>query len=150
MARKEVTAQGGYGSYRIREGEADWAWADAAFADGVRYRFGDLPEIAHPEDLEITTSSTWNLNLVTVREQIRAGVYQVLLLQQPYGAIAQSFGWGTEFKVSGPQVLHNAYEFWISLENFITTRPHIPCTTTSILMKIWPPVRSLLPWSKGW
>ncbi|HOB08356.1 MAG: right-handed parallel beta-helix repeat-containing protein [Limnochordia bacterium] len=111
MARKEVTAQGGYGSYRIREGEADWAWADAAFADGVRYRFGDLPEIAHPEDLEITTSSTWNLNLVTVREQIRAGVYQVLLLQQPYGAIAQSFGWGTEFKVSGPQVLHNAYEF---------------------------------------
>lgn len=111
MAWKNVTAQGGYGNFRIKKGEADWAWGDASFYDGVRYRIGDVPEIGHPEDLEITTSSTWNLNLVTVREQVRAGAYQVLLLQQPYGAIAQSFGWGTEFKVSGEQVLHNAYEF---------------------------------------
>lgn len=111
MARRNITALGGYGTYHVTKGEADWAWIDCSFYDGVKYNAADLPEIENPEDLEITTSSTWNLNLVTVRDQISVDDYQVLLLQQPYAAGAQSFGWGTEFKVSGDQVLHNAYEF---------------------------------------
>ena len=52
MAWKNVTAQGGYGNFRIKKGEADWAWGDASFYDGVRYRIGDVPEIGHPEDLD--------------------------------------------------------------------------------------------------
>ena len=111
MARKNITALGGYGNHRVRKGEGDWAWASNSGYDGVMYNSTELPQIASPEDLEITTSSTWNLNLLTVRDQMTYGNRQVLLLQQPYGIVAQSFGWGTEFKVSGPQVLHNAYEF---------------------------------------
>jgi len=111
MARRNITALGGYGTYHVTKGEADWAWIDCSFYDGVKYNAADLPEIENPEDLEITTSSTWNLNLVTVRDQISVDDHRVLLLQQPYGAGAQSFGWGTEFKVSGDQVLHNACEF---------------------------------------
>ena len=111
MAKRNIVAQGGFGNHRITKNQADWAWISGSNYDGVRYNMDDLPQLENPEDLEITTSSTWNLNLVTVRDQITAGNFQVLLLQQPYGAAAQSFGWGTEFKVLGEQVLHNAYEF---------------------------------------
>ena len=111
MARMKITAHGGYGNYQVRKGQADWAWFNGSYYDGVRYRAQDLPDIENPEDLEITTSSTWNLNLVTVRDQIDIGDFKVLFLQQPYAAGAQGFGWGTEFKVSGDQILHNAYEF---------------------------------------
>lgn len=111
MARQKVIAQGGYGNYRVRKEQADWAWSDGSFFDGVKYNLADLPELSHPEDVEITTSSTWNLNLVTVRGQTTTDEHRILLLQQPYGAVAQSFGWGTDFKLSGEQILHNAYEF---------------------------------------
>lgn len=111
MARRNILAQGGYGSHRVIKGTADWAWDSGSNHDGIRYNLEDLPILAHPEDLEITTSTTWNLNLVTVRDQKIVQDNSILLLQQPYGAVAQSFGWGTEFRVSGNQVLHNAYEF---------------------------------------
>ncbi len=35
----------------------------------------------------------------------------MLLLQQPYGAIAQTPGWGAAFSASGTHTIYNAYEF---------------------------------------
>jgi len=45
------------------------------------------------------------------RDVITANGYRVLLLQQPYGAIAQTPGWGAAFTTSGTHTIYNAFEF---------------------------------------
>jgi len=54
----------------------------------------EVPEITrNKDDLEIVNGTTWNENIVCTRDVITANGYRVLLLQQPYGAIAQTPGW---------------------------------------------------------
>ncbi len=106
-----VNAQGGWGEYTVKAGQADWAWQDGAAADGIRYDAADLPEIIrNPMDVEIENQTTWNKNFIGVREIVRAGDSYVFRLQQPYGAIAQQIGWGAGLKVNGKHIIHNAFE----------------------------------------
>ena len=112
MTKKTVTAQGGYETYSVTAGQADWAWTSGSKSDGVQYNTNDVPNIAgNKDDLEIVNGTTWNENIVCVRDVITSGNYRVLLLQQPYGAIAQTPGWGAAFTVSGTHTLYNAFEF---------------------------------------
>ncbi len=113
MTSKSVTAMGDEGSYSVSSGEAEWAWTSGTKSDGVRYDEFDVPDISrNPEDLEIVNGTTWNENIVCVRDVITTSDnYRALLLQQPYGAIAQTPGWGAAFTTSGNHTIYNAFEF---------------------------------------
>lgn len=112
MTKKTVTAQGGNGTYFVTAGQASWAWTSGSKSDGVQYNTSDVPAISgNKDDLEIINGTTWNENIVCTRDVITSGNYRVLLLQQPYGAIAQTPGWGAAFSTSGSHTIYNAFEF---------------------------------------
>lgn len=113
MTSKRVTARGGEGTYSVNKGQDEWAWTSGSKSDGVKYNSSDLPNIAeNKDDLEIVNGTTWNENIVCVRDVISTSDnYRALLLQQPYGAIAQTPGWGAAFTTSGTHTIYNAFEF---------------------------------------
>ncbi len=113
MASKTVPAQGGQGTYSVTAGQADWAWASGSKSDGVKYSLNDVPDITQNEDdLEIVNGTTWNENIVCVRDVITTGDNRrALLLQQPYGAIAQLPGWNAGFSTGGTHTIYNALAF---------------------------------------
>jgi hypothetical protein len=113
LTRKSATSRGGYGTYAVTAGQASWAWVSGTSSDGAKYSTTDVPAIAgNKDDLEIVNGTTWNENIVCVRDVITGSDgSRVLLFQQPYGAIAQLPGWGAGFNVSGGHTLYNAYEF---------------------------------------
>ena len=113
MTSKKVTGRGDYGSYAVTKGQASWAWVSGSKADGAKYDTSAVPAIAtNKDDLEIVNGTTWNENIVCVRDVITTSDnYRALLLQQPYGAIAQVPGWGAAFSTSGSHTLYNAREF---------------------------------------
>jgi len=113
MTSKTVTAKGGYGTYSVSEGQASWAWTSGSNSDGVKYSVSDVPNITkNKDDLEIVNGTTWNENIVCVRDVITTSDnYRALLLQQPYGAMAQLPGWGAAFTTSGTHTIYNAFEF---------------------------------------
>lgn len=111
MAHKTVSARGGWGNYTVTAGQADWARTGGSKPDGVQYAASDVPEIANASDVEIMRNTTWNSNIVCVREIITEGENRVLKLQQPYGAIALNQGWDSGFAVNGEHTLYNAFEF---------------------------------------
>lgn len=112
MAAKSVQSNGGHGTFSVTQGEASWAWESGSGSDGVRYSTADIPEIANnQDDLEIINGTTWNENIVTVRAVEAADGDRVLLLQQPYGVIAQLPGWSSGFSVTGRHIVVNAYAF---------------------------------------
>lgn len=112
MTSKTATARGGYGTYSVTAGQADWAWASGSGSDGVKYNTADIPSIAaNKDDLEIVNGTTWNENIVCVRDVVATSDgFTALQLQQPYGAIAQLPGWNSGFSSSGTHTILNAFE----------------------------------------
>jgi hypothetical protein len=113
LTSKRVTAAGGYGTYAVTAGQASWAWTSGSHSDGAKYSLSDVPSIAkNKDDLEIVNATTWNENIVCVRDVITTSDNaRALLFQQPYGSIAQLPGWDAEFKVTGAHTIYNAFEF---------------------------------------
>ncbi|HAG13844.1 MAG TPA: carbohydrate-binding protein [Ruminococcus sp.] len=112
MGSKTVQAKGGYGEYRITAGQADWAWDSGIKSDGIKYSANDLPRITENADcLEVVNGTTWNENIVCARDVKYDGGNFVLLMQQPYGSIAQTPGWGAGFSTGGTHTLYNAFAF---------------------------------------
>jgi hypothetical protein len=112
MASRTVTSLGGYGTHAVTAGQADWAWVSGSGSDGARYNTADVPEIdSNSDDLEIINGTTWNENIVSVRDVISADGARVLLFAQPYGVIAQLPGWNAGFSVNGTHTLCNAFAF---------------------------------------
>lgn len=112
MASIRIPSQGGFDTYSVSSGQADWAWMSGSGSDGLQYDAGDLPEIAtNTDDLEVVNGTTWNENIVCSRDVTTEGGSRVLWLQQPYGAIAQLPGWNAGFSVDGTHTIFNAYEF---------------------------------------
>jgi hypothetical protein len=106
-----IQAQGGWGTYTVKAGQAPWAWESGTEADGICYKISDLPKIIrNPEDVEIENRTTWNTNFVCVREIGMENGNYIFKLQQPYGAIAQRIGWSAGLTVKGSQIIHNAFE----------------------------------------
>ncbi len=119
MTRKDVRSSGGAGTYSVRAGQAPWAWNDGSGSDGINYSTNDVPDIANnKDDLEIVNGTTWNENIVCTRDVVTSGNTRTLLLQQPYGAIAQLPGWNAGFKVDGNHTIFNAYELLSSPGQF--------------------------------
>jgi len=113
MTSKTVTSRGGTGTYAVKSGQASWAWASGSGSDGAKYNTTDLPAIAsNKDDLEIVNGTTWNENIVCVRDVVTTSDgYRGLLFQQPYGAIAQLPNWNAGFSVTGTHKIYNAFEF---------------------------------------
>jgi len=113
MTSKTVSSKGGTGTYAVTSGQASWAWASGSASDGVKYATTDIPAIAsNKDDLEIVNGTTWNENIVCTRDVVTTSDgYRGLMLQQPYGAIAQLPGWSSGFSVTGSHTIYNAYEF---------------------------------------
>ncbi len=112
MASKTVNSLGGYNTYSVTAGQAAWAWASGSGSDGIMYKSTDVPVIAtNTTDLEIVNSTMWNQNIVTTRGVTTSNGNTVLLLQQPYGAIAQLPNSGAGFSASGTHKVYNAFEF---------------------------------------
>jgi hypothetical protein len=112
LTKKTVTSQGGTGTYSVTAGQASWAWASGSKSDGAKYKTTDVPAIAsNKDDLEIVNGTTWNENIVCVRDVVTTSDnYRGLLFQQPYGAIAQLPNWSAGFSVSGTHTIYNAFE----------------------------------------
>jgi hypothetical protein len=115
MTRKQVTSRGGQGTYAVTAGQASWAWVSGSKSDGAKYNTSDIPPIAsNKDDLEIVNGTTWNENIVCVRDVVTTtDNFRALLFQQPYGAIAQLPGWSSGFSVTGTHTVYNAYE-WLN------------------------------------
>ncbi len=113
MSFKKATARGGQGTYSVSSGQASWAWASGSKSDGVKYNASDVPNIAsNKDDLEIVNGTTWNENIACVRDVITTSDgNRALMLQQPYGAITQTPGWGAAFTTTGNHTIYNAFEF---------------------------------------
>jgi hypothetical protein len=113
MTNKTVTSKGGSGTYSVTAGQAAWAWASGSGSDGIKYATSDVPAIAsNKDDLEIVNGTTWNENIVCTRDVVTTSDgYRGLLLQQPYGVIAQLPGWNAGFSVTGSHTIFNAFEF---------------------------------------
>lgn len=120
MTSKTVTAKGSTGTYAVTSGQASWAWASGSGADGVKYATADVPAIAsNKDDLEIVNGTTWNENIVCARDVVSTSDgYRALMLQQPYGVIAQLPGWSSGFSTSGTHTIFNAFEFLSSPGQF--------------------------------
>jgi hypothetical protein len=113
MTKKQAGSKGGTGSYPVTSGQAAWAWNAGSGKDGINYSGTDVPAIAsNKEDLEIVNGTTWNENIVCTRDVVsNSDGTRGLLLQQPYGAIAQLPNWGAGFSVTGTHTIYNAFEF---------------------------------------
>jgi hypothetical protein len=120
LTSKTVSSKGGTGTYAVTSGQASWAWASGSGSDGAKYATSDVPAIAsNKDDLEIINGTTWNENIVCVRDVVTTSDnYRGLLFQQPYGAIAQLPGWSAGFSVTGTHTIYNAYEFLSSPGQF--------------------------------
>ena len=120
MTSKVVASMGGYGTYSVTAGQATWAWVSGSNPDGAKYRASDMPSIAsNKDDLEIVNGTTWNENIVCVRDVVTTtDNNRALLFQQPYGAIAQLPGWSAGFSVTGTHTIYNAFEFLTSPGQF--------------------------------
>lgn len=112
MGSVRVQSRGGQGEYSITAGQADWAWDSGKKSDAIKYNPDDIPYITSDfDDLEIINGTTWNENIVCTRDVKFDGTNLVLYLQQPYGAIAQTPGWGAGFSVTGTHTIYNSLSF---------------------------------------
>ncbi|MBR4627191.1 MAG: carbohydrate-binding protein [Ruminococcus sp.] len=112
MGSVTVQAKGGSGEYHIEKGQADWAWDSGTKSDGLAYDASSMPRItSNFDDLEVINGTTWNENIVCTRDVKYENGSLILLLQQPYGAIAQTPGWGAGFSVTGTHTVYNAFSF---------------------------------------
>ncbi|MBK9575590.1 MAG: right-handed parallel beta-helix repeat-containing protein [Fibrobacteres bacterium] len=118
MTKKSVGSKGGWGTYSITSGQASWAWKSGSQFDGIQYLAADVPELTNPDDVELVNGTTWNVNIVCVRDQAISGSNRILKLQQPFGAISLNQGWTSGFSATGSHTIQNAYEFLNAAGNF--------------------------------
>ena len=112
MGSVRVQSKGGYGQYSVKAGQADWAWDSGTKSDGSSYADNAMPKItSNFDDLEIINGTTWNENIVCTRDIRYENGSVVMLYQQPYGAIAQTPGWGAGFSTGGTHTIYNAFSF---------------------------------------
>ncbi|HEX2660240.1 MAG TPA: right-handed parallel beta-helix repeat-containing protein, partial [Polyangia bacterium] len=119
MTSKTVSAKGGTGTFSVTSGQAAWAWANGSGFDGVNYSATDIPDItSNKDDLEIVNQTTWNENIVCVRDVVTSGSNRTLLLQQPYGGIAQLPHSGAGFVGTGSHTVFNVFAWLTSPGQF--------------------------------
>jgi hypothetical protein len=115
MTSKTVSAKGGSGTYSVTAGKDTWAWTSGSGSDGVAYNASDIPDITtNKDDLEIVNGTSFNENIVCSRDVTTGSDgSRTVLLQQPYGAIAQLPGWNSGFSTAGSHTVFNVFA-WLT------------------------------------
>jgi hypothetical protein len=115
LTSKTLSSKGGSGTYAVSSGQGTWAWTSGSNSDGIKYNGSDLPDItSNKDDLEIVNGTTWNENIVCSRDvTTNSDGTKTVLLQQPYGAIAQLPGWSSGFSTSGSHTVFNVFA-WLT------------------------------------
>jgi hypothetical protein len=108
--KEKVKGEGGYGKFVIK-GDEPWAYHAGEEIDGVLVNRSEMPNVTHPEDLEILARTTWTTSRLCIRAIEEKGDKLALLFAQPFGAISQSMGSGTALSVKANFTLYNAKEF---------------------------------------
>ena len=94
-------------------GLPDWAWNTGSGFDGLLFNQSGLnlsDDDPNVMDIEIENQRIWNKNIVCIREiEDDDNGKWILKLQQPYGVIAQSMGFGCEIETNGDYMIHNAF-----------------------------------------
>lgn len=112
MTSEIIKGKGSYGEYNVEEDYADWAWISGSAAEGTLFKNNAIPvDTRNADDIELMTQTTWNTAIVCVDklEQVKGKVFAKL--QMPYGAIAQTPGWGNNYKFDQNNVVYNVFEW---------------------------------------
>ncbi len=110
MAGMTAEAKGGWGTFEVRKGQADWAWESGSTEDGVKFGLDEVPDLMNPEDVEVMRNTKFNSHIMCIRDVSSEGGQRVLKFQQPYAAIAMHIKYG-RYSTNGPHTLLNAFEF---------------------------------------
>ncbi|MBR1811386.1 MAG: right-handed parallel beta-helix repeat-containing protein [Clostridia bacterium] len=112
MTAREIQGQGAYGEYKVTAGQADWAWIDGTVASGVLFKNNTIPlDTRNQDDIELMTQTTWNTAIVCVDHLQKTGNNICAYLQMPYGAIAQTPGWGNAYQFNNKNIVYNVFEW---------------------------------------
>lgn len=112
MTSNVVKGKGAVGEYEIKKGSADWAWEDGVRSDGVKFKHNAISvKTRNQEDIELMTQTRWNTTIVCVDHLEKSGLNLVAKLQMPYGAIAQTLGWGNEYQFKKNNMVYNVFEW---------------------------------------
>lgn len=111
MTEKVIEGKGPAGKYKIEAGSKDWAWTSGTEHSGVILKKGSVElNTRNPEDIELMTQSTWNTTIVCVDSLEKHGQNICARFQMPYGAIAQTLGWGNEYRFRKSNMVYNVFE----------------------------------------
>lgn len=112
MTSKVVKAWGGYGDYSLKKNSSDPIWVSGTETAGVLFPAIDLSKnTKNPSDIELMTQTRWNTTIVCVDSLENKGAFTGALLQQPYGAIAQTLGWGNEYQFFDNNMIFNVFDW---------------------------------------
>lgn len=112
MTSKVVKAWGGYGEYSLEENSSDAIWVSGTETAGVLFPVTELSkDTKNPSDIELMTQTRWNTTIVCVDTLENKGAFTGARLQQPYGAIAQTLGWGNEYQFFDNNMVFNVFEW---------------------------------------
>ena len=137
QCKKTVKGLGGYGKFTIK-GNEPWAYRPGEEIDGILLNKLEMPVVAHPEELEILSQTTWTTCRLCVREIVDKGDKLAVLFQQPFGAISCSLGSGTSFGLKSDYTLFKAKEFLTDPGEFYFDRSsktlyYKPCVDENML-----------------
>ena len=112
MTSKVVEGKGSFGEYTVVGGSADWAWIDGTEKAGTIFKASDIPHnTRNADDVELMTQITWNTSIVCVDSFEKKGTKVYANLQMPYAAIAQTPGWGNDYKFDQTNTVYNVFEW---------------------------------------
>lgn len=112
MTSKTIQGTTGTGSYTITAGEKPWAWVNGEVKTTANFISDEIPlNTINVEDIELQTKSDWNTTIVCAEKIEKNGLTTSIKLQMPYGAIAQTVGWGNEFGFNKKCVISNVFEW---------------------------------------
>lgn len=111
MTSSVAKGHGAVGEYAIEAASADWAWVSGTASDGVLLGRSAIPsDTRNPDDIELMTQTRWNTTIVCVDRLENRGPFVCARLQMPYGAIAQTLGWGNEYQFKENNMIFNVFE----------------------------------------
>lgn len=115
MTSKTKKPKSGVGKYKVKKGQADWAWnsSTTTIYEGATFDSSFLPaDTRNPQNIELESGSTWAKQLVCAQSLSKTaeGNTQVSL-QMPYAALAQNLGWGTPYSPQKANDVSNVFEW---------------------------------------
>ena len=112
MTHNQIKGKGSDGELTIKAGQADWAWTSGTAYTGVLFGGSDLPlDTRNADDIELMTTTTWNTSIVCVEKLEKSDSKICARLQMPYGAIAQTPGWGNAYQPKEMNIVYNVFEW---------------------------------------